>query len=143
VPLVGAPPSYQTALSFSDSLLRFPAAELLDANIPVVDIFASVPAEAVAGKVYSKADSHVTPVRQVYPSMPAEPPTMLRRQDRTVIEMVIATDGLVERVRLRTPPRDIHEFMLLSAAKSWRFEPATIDGQPVRFLHSLAITTPQ
>jgi hypothetical protein len=54
---------------------------------------------------------------------------------------VIAPDGLVERVYLRTTPRDIHEFMLLSAAKAWRFEPALRDGRPVRFLHSVALTS--
>jgi len=54
---------------------------------------------------------------------------------------VFDADGRVEHVRLRTPPRDVHEFMLVSAAKAWRFEPATVDGRPVRFRHSVAITS--
>jgi hypothetical protein len=45
-------------------------------------------------------------------------------------------------VRRRTPPRNIHEFMLVSAAKAWRFDPATLNGWPVRFLHDVAITFP-
>ena len=42
---------------------------------------------------------------------------------------------------MRTTPRDVHEFMLVSAAKACRFEPATVDGLPVRFRHSVAITS--
>ena len=59
-----------------------------------------------------------------------------------MLDLLISTDGRVEHVRLRTPPRDVHEFMLVSAAKAWRFDPATVHGRPVRFLHSVAITSP-
>ena len=83
----------------------------------------------------------VTPPRQVYPALPADPSPGRRRRDLTLLHLVVAADGQVELVRLRTTPRDIHEFMLVSAAKAWRFEPATIDGQPVRFRHSVAITS--
>ena len=57
-----------------------------------------------------------------------------------MLDLVVAADGQVERVRLRTAPRDVDEFMLVSAAKAWRFDPATVHGQPVRFRHSVAIT---
>ncbi len=96
--------------------------------------------EAGANPIYSRSDAAVTAPLQVYPTFPAEPPTAFRKNDRTILELVIAADGLVERVRLRTRPRDVHEFMLLSAAKAWRFQPAMLDGRPVRFLHSVAIT---
>ena len=91
--------------------------------------------------IYSKSDSEVTPPQQVYPALPAELPTGFMKRALTVVDLVIAPDGLVEHVHLRTPPRDIHEFMLLSAAKAWRFEPALRDGRPVRFLHSVALTS--
>jgi outer membrane biosynthesis protein TonB len=57
------------------------------------------------------------------------------------VELTIAADGLVERVRMLTVPRNIHEWMLLSAAKAWRFEPARIDGRAVRFRHTMALVT--
>jgi hypothetical protein len=103
-------------------------------------IFANEPGVNASSLIYSKADSAVTPPRQVYPALPAEPPAEMRRA-LTVVDLVIAPDGLVERVHLRTTPRDIHEFMLLSAAKAWRFQPALLDGRPVRFLHSVALTS--
>lgn len=92
-------------------------------------------------QVYSRNDRGVTPPRQVYPALPAKPSPGSRAEDLTVLDLVVSAEGLVEHVRMRTPPRDVHEFMLVSAAKAWRFEPATLDGQPVRFRHSVAITT--
>jgi hypothetical protein len=103
-------------------------------------IIASEPWVRAPNLIYSKADSGVTPPRQVYPALPAQPPTEMKSAF-TVVDLVIAPDGLVERVHLRTTPRDIHEFMLLSAAKAWRFEPALLDGRPVRFLLSVALTS--
>ena len=103
-------------------------------------IFASEPGVNASNLIYSKADPAVTPPRQVYPALPAESPANLKRA-LTVVDLVIAPDGLVERVHLRTTPRDVHEFMLLSAAKAWRFQPALLDGRPVRFLHSVVLTS--
>jgi hypothetical protein len=104
-------------------------------------IVASEPGKSESDQIYSKSDSEVMPPRQVYPALPAEQPTAPMSRALTVVDLVIAPDGVVERVRLRTPPRDIHEFMLLSAAKAWRFQPALLDGRPVRFLHSVALTS--
>jgi len=99
--------------------------------------------EATSGsnKVYSRSDASVTPPRQVYSAMPARPSSGKRQEDLTVLDLVIGANGQVEHVRLRTPPRDVHEFMLVSAAKAWWFDPATVDGRPVRFQLSVAITS--
>jgi hypothetical protein len=61
-------------------------------------------------------------------------------EDLTLLDLVISPEGAVEQVRMRTTPRNVREFMLVSAAKAWRFQPATLDGRPVRFRHSVAIT---
>ena len=104
-------------------------------------IYASEPGVSASDPVYSKADAAVTPPRQVYPALPAEPAAAALKDALTVVDLIVATDGLVERVHLRTPPRTIHEFMLLSAVKAWRFQPALLDGRPVRFRHSVALTS--
>ena len=91
--------------------------------------------------VYSLNDSGVRPPRPIYPQLPDPESTHAGsvRKDAAVVELLIGTDGLVERVKLRTAPRTIHDVMLLSAAKAWRFDPASIDGAPVRFLYRVAI----
>ena len=94
-----------------------------------------------SNKVYSRSDASVTPPRQVYAALPTQRPRGTRPEPLPVIDLVVAADGQVEHARLRTAPRDVHEFMLVSAAKAWRFDPATIDGRPVRFRLSVAITS--
>ena len=107
---------------------------------PTADVYRDVVADT-DGLVYAKGDPDVSPPQSIHPRLPTDPPgTGLR--DRTVLELLISADGSVERVRLRTPPRDVHEFMLVSAAKAWRFDPATVHGRPVRFLYDVAITRP-
>jgi outer membrane biosynthesis protein TonB len=90
-------------------------------------------------RIYTRADPDVTLPINVYPKFPSQPTTG-SVWGRTVLELTIATDGLVERVRMLTAPRNIHEFMLLSAAKAWRFEPARISGRAVRFRQTIALT---
>jgi hypothetical protein len=92
------------------------------------------------GRVYSWRDEGVVPPRAVYPQLPTAPHGA-PADGQTIVDLVIAPTGHVEGARLRTPPRNIHEFMLLSAAKAWRFDPAVHeDGHPVRFRHSVVIT---
>ena len=97
------------------------------------------PDEKASDRIYSLADAAVTVPVSVYPKLPNEGPRP-RSAGRTILELTIAADGLVERVKMLTAPRNIHEFMLLSAAKAWRFEPARLDGRPVRFRQTLALT---
>jgi outer membrane biosynthesis protein TonB len=91
-----------------------------------------------SGAVYSRTDPDVVPPQSVYPKLPADRPGV-SADGRTVLDLLISADGQVERVRMRTSPRDVHEYMLVSAAKAWRFDPATLDGRPVRFLYTVAI----
>ena len=90
--------------------------------------------------LYSVVNSEVVPPKSVYPKLPAAPPSGVRLYGQTVLEMVIDTKGLVERVKLRSEPRNVHEFMLVSAAKAWQFEPARLGGTPVRYLHTVILT---
>ena len=90
--------------------------------------------------LYSALNTEVVPPRSVYPKLPANPPSGFSLPGQTVLEMVIGTNGLVERVKLRSDPRNVHEFMLVSAAKAWQFEPARLDGTPVRYLHTVILT---
>jgi len=129
--------------SLASTVPPVPARDASNAAEPVITyvIVASEPDRSGSEPIYSKSDSEVTPPRQVYPALPAEPSAVRMTRALTVVDLVVAADGLVEHVRLQTTPRDIHEFMLLSAAKAWRFTPALRNGRPVRFLHRVALTS--
>jgi hypothetical protein len=90
---------------------------------------------AATSTIYSAADADVQPPVMMFPSLP---PTVFvaRNADVTVVnrmELVIAPDGSVERVRLVNGPTRMPDMMLLSGAKLWKFTPAVRDGVPVRY----------
>ena len=97
---------------------------------------------ATGVRIFTRADAGVVPPRSVYPKLPSDSLNASEPDNRTILELVIGTNGLVERAKLRSIPRDIHEFMLVSAAKAWIFEPATIDGLTVRYRHQVRISLP-
>ena len=97
-------------------------------NAPVMESELTLP--PLLG-VFDGADPGVVP-----------PETVIRHRDlssdeggtsRRSSRIIVSTDGTVERSKLISIPHDIHESMVLSAIKSWRFEPATKDGHPVRY----------
>ena len=60
-------------------------------------------------------------------------------QGVVVVEAIIDTEGSVNSVRvLRAPPRGLGE-AAVTAIKSWRFEPALLNGQPVAVYYNLTV----
>jgi outer membrane biosynthesis protein TonB len=95
----------------------------------------------LANAIYSRDDSEVQPPVMLYPQMP--PPLIVGGPPEGIVnsmELVIAPDGSVERVRLISAPRRMADMMLLSGAKLWRFSPAVKDGKPVRYRTTLSWT---
>jgi hypothetical protein len=90
--------------------------------------------------VYSQTDQNVEPPRLLSRPLPRRLP--LGGSDAATVDVVIAPDGGVERVRLTSKPRRLVDVMELSAAKAWQFDPAVKDGQPVRYRFELATSVP-
>jgi hypothetical protein len=112
--------------------------ESITAPTPAIAVareYVVAPREDEPTTIYSSADADVQPPVMMFPSLP---PTVFvaRNADVTVInrmELVIALDGSVERVRLVNGPTRMPDMMLLSGAKLWKFTPAVKDGVPVRY----------
>jgi hypothetical protein len=85
--------------------------------------------------IYSARSANVVAAEGRRPQLPSVTPATpgVGRSELRGIELVIRPDGSVESVKLVGPPRDIHDSMLLSAAKAWQFYPATKGGVPVRY----------
>lgn len=82
-------------------------------------------------RIYSGADPDVTPPAMIDASLP--PPLLSEVREVNTMELLISERGLVERVRLISKPRRMADMMLLSGAKTWKFEPALKDGLSVRY----------
>jgi hypothetical protein len=85
-------------------------------------------------RIYSGDDPDVRPPVMRYPQLPAPLVISPQQSDKVNrMEILVATDGSVERVRLVGVPARMPDMMLLSGAKLWRFAPALKDGEPVRY----------
>jgi len=102
----------------------------------VADAGGSEPAD----RIYSSNDIGVTPPVTVRPQMPVRPPPGVPADALGVVEVIVSDTGEVESVRLLSPPRTLHDRMMLSAMKTWLFQPAMKDGRAVRFRHLIQIT---
>jgi tetratricopeptide (TPR) repeat protein len=89
---------------------------------------------------YTVADSSVirpVPIREDVP----EPPTM-RGVDFTgtvTLQIDIALDGSVESVDLEGVVHPSYAQLLRETARNWRYQPATLNAQPVKFRKALRV----
>jgi hypothetical protein len=82
--------------------------------------------------IYSSKDAGVEPPMLLHPQIPAN--LMLAGESRlNIMELLISETGSVEQVRLIAGPSRLPDVMLLSGAKAWRFQPASRDGEAVRY----------
>ncbi|HEX5107139.1 MAG TPA: hypothetical protein VFV95_01775 [Vicinamibacterales bacterium] len=122
-----------TSVSAPPALEPEPASATARAESPAASpALAAKPLSAVNGPIYSQDDPDVTPAR-LLTTREGNPLFRGMVSDMNTMEMVISEQGRVEQVRLLTPAKRMTDLLLLSGAKTWKFAPATRDGQPVRY----------
>lgn len=94
---------------------------------------------APVATVYSAADPLVVPPELIRPLFPRSPPPGVRAEDLPEVEVLVSATGDVETVRLLSAGTGLRPTMMLSAIKTWVFQPATRDGQPVRYRYRLRL----
>jgi len=57
-----------------------------------------------------------------------------------LLEIIVAKSGVVERATLTQPIAGFYDRQVLDATKNWRYQPAQINGHPVRFRKTIKIT---
>lgn len=94
-----------------------------------------VQAEKAQPAVYSTLNSDVVAPIEVTRKMPLwQPPAALRSAAfHGLMEFVVDEKGAVESAVMRQAAFPPYDASLLDAAKSWKFEPATRKGQPVKY----------
>jgi TonB family protein len=96
-----------------------------------------VPTRDVA-RIYTLDDANVVaPValRQAMPRFPG----LISAPMSGVLEVVVDSNGAVESARILQPVQMQYDAMLLSAAKKWQYEPARLDGAPVRYVKRIQV----
>ena len=85
-------------------------------------------------RIYTVDDPDVTPpvpIRQDVPRIPSQ--FMRQARDRGVLEVVIDEHGRVTGLAVRVAMHPMYDSLLLTAARDWRYQPATLGGKPVKF----------
>jgi len=75
-------------------------------------------------------------IRQGLPQVPAQ----MVAGAQGVIEVVINEEGRVERAVMRSSLGGQYDRLVLDAARQWKYQPATLDGQPVKFRKMVQIS---
>src|SRR5262245_39843397 len=104
--------------------------------VPLALAVAEAPVPApppVTPKLYSIEDRNVVPPVPVRQQIPAYPGRVSAARSG-VLELVIDKTGAVESAMMRVPVNAAYDRLATTAARSWQYQPATIDGTPVKFL---------
>jgi len=166
-PLVGQPPLSDIrtlAIGFHDLSASaaappppLPAAPVVAPSAPTPTTAAAapranepaVPAHAVpppplapsrpVNRIYASTDANVVPpitIRQQLPPYPGQ--VMVGKQG--IIEIVIDESGGVESANMRVSVNAAYDALAVSAAKTWRYRPASINGVSVKYRKAVQIT---
>jgi len=108
---------------------------------PVAQLTSEAGPDGTPVKIYSPSDRDVTPPLDISRPVPrwTPPPGEAQGTYRGVLEVIIDQDGRVEHASLDHSILGSYDAALLAAAKSWRFRPATRDGNPVKYQKQIEI----
>jgi hypothetical protein len=118
-----------------------PKAEPLAAAAPPPVAPPPAAALPVMGKTYGADDAEVTPptvVRQEIPSVPLN--VIALAKPHGLLEVVIDERGRVAGMAIRGSIHPSYDAQLLTAARDWKYKPATFNGDPVRFRKLIQVT---
>jgi len=114
------------------------------ASAPPPPVVVAPPAPAAAPvrdfrRLYTIGDRSVVPPTTVRQSVPTFP-GIVTGGLTGMIEILISATGIVESATMLVPIQPQYDRLVLSAAKKWQYEPATVDGVPVKFLKTVQIS---
>ena len=99
---------------------------------PVAQVAVAAPAAPPARTIYAGTErglSAPVTVRQTLPQYQGE--VSVVREG--ILELIVNEAGHVEWAGMRSPITPRYDSMLLAAAKTWKYQPATLNGTPVKF----------
>lgn len=102
----------------------------------------AAPAVPAAPRIYTASDGDVVGPVVVRRDLPAFPKVTTGQLTPAggVLEIVVSESGAVEAAAMRTPISPVYDKMVVNAARAWQFEPATRQGQPVKYRKLVQIT---
>ena len=90
-------------------------------------------------RIYSPSDTDVVPPATVRQDVPPYPGRVLVGSS-LMMDVIIDTDGSVESAMMGGQPNPAYDRLLLQAAKTWQYRPATLNGKPVKYRKRIQLT---
>jgi hypothetical protein len=90
-------------------------------------------------KIYSSEDRNVVPPLAIKQQIPAFPGRVTAAK-AGVLEIVIDDTGAVESAMMRVSLNAQYDRITTTAARSWQYQPATMNGTPVKFLKRIQVS---
>lgn len=85
-------------------------------------------------RVYSMSDTDVVAPVILRQDIPRLAPVMkAQAKDHGVVEVVIDEQGRVSAIAVRQSVQPMYDAELITKGREWRYQPATLNGQPVRY----------
>jgi TonB family protein len=97
------------------------------------------PASIQTPKIYTVDDRNVVPPQAIRQQIPAFP-GKVTIQKSGVLELLIDNNGNVESAMMRVPVNAQYDRMATTAARTWQYQPAMVDGTPVKFVKRIQVT---
>ena len=91
-------------------------------------------------KIYTGTEPGVIPPVAIVQEFPKFPGRVPSGGIAGAVEIVIDQNGAVESATMQTPVLSGYDSIVVAAARNWRYRPARVNGQPVKFRKSIRIT---
>ena len=91
-------------------------------------------------RLFEASDSGVTPPVTIRQEMPHWIKNSIPLPGPGTVEVIISKTGVIERATIVQSMVTFYDRQILEATKNWRYQPAQLDGQPVRFRKQIRIT---
>jgi len=92
-----------------------------------------------APRIYTPSDTNVVPPVTVRQAVPQYPGRVLVGGS-LMMDVIIDTDGSVESATMSSQANPAYDRLVLQAAKSWQYQPATLNGKPVKYRKRIQLT---
>jgi TonB family protein len=94
----------------------------------------AAPPQLDPNKVFTMYDKEVQAPAILRQEMPRITPAMTgQASDHGVLEVVINQQGRVEQATVRQSVHPMYDSLLLTSVREWRYQPATLHGDPVKY----------
>ena len=102
------------------------------APVPAPASASAAPAAPQAPRIFGIGEPNVVAPINIIQRVPPFRGKVLK-EGTGILEVIIDETGAVESARMRVPLHGTYDKLVLDATRSWQYQPATVNGVPVRF----------